>query len=279
MPNDASLKLPRTLYGYDVISRLGEGAHSVIYAVSDRRSGQVYALKHVVKRGPKDQRYIDQLENEFKVTEKFRHPGLRRCVDFKVKKNLLFQVTEAALVMEMFDGSPLDKQPPKSVSEVLGIFTQVAHALHGLHYLTYVHCDLKPHNIMTNDQGQVKVIDFGQAAKVGTSKERIQGTADFIAPEQVKLRPVTVKTDVFGFGATLYWSLTNNRVPTLFTVSKAERDIVRESRFPSPRELNGEVPEVLSDLVMECVKMNPVGRPEGMLVILEVLDRVKKQIG
>ncbi len=262
------VKLPKSLFGYEVLHRLGEGAASTIYAVSERKTGQVYALKHVIRKQDKDIRFVKQLENEFNVTRKFRNPALRRCFDLKVSKSFFRGITQAALVMELFDGVPLDQQRPADLPTVLDRFKQVARGLMGLHYLLFVHCDLKPNNILTDANGKVKIIDFGQACETGTVKERIQGTPDFIAPEQVKLKPVTVRTDVFNFGATLYWALSGQRIPTLFTVPKDQRDVVLECKFPSPRDLNPEVPQELSDLVMQCVHVNPLRRPADMAEIL-----------
>jgi len=264
--------MPKKLFGYEVIEYLGEGAGSNIYVVTDRSDGQIYALKHVIRKTDKDDRHIAQLQNEFDVSRLFRHPGLRKYIAVKLKRSLLFQVKEAALLMEHVDGMPLDKQRPTDIPAIVRIFEQTAMALAGLHYLVYVHCDIKPNNILVSADGAVKLIDFGQACKIGTVKQRIQGTADFMAPEQVKLFPVTVQTDVYGFGATLYWTLTGRTVPTLYTVKKSERDIVREGKFPSPREWNPAVPEPLSDLVMECVKASPAWRPSGME---EILKRLK----
>jgi len=265
--------LPKSLFGYDIVERLGEGAASTIYAVSDPKTRQLYALKHVIRRTEKDDRFIDQLQNEFRVSENFRHPGLRRCIDLKINRTLFRKVLDAALVMELVDGQPLNHQPIKEVPDTIAIFKDVANALSALHYQQFVHCDTKPNNILTDQANHVKIIDFGQACRQGTVKERVQGTPDFIAPEQVKLRPVTMLTDVFNYGATLYWSLTGQKMPTLFTVDKKERDIVRELRFPSPRDLNPMVSENISDLVMECVHMDPVRRLAGMSVILERLNK------
>jgi len=145
--------------------------------------------------------------------------------------------------------------------------------------MSYAHCDLKPNNILVNAGGDVKIIDFGQACRLGSVKERIQGTPDFIAPEQVKREPITAKTDVFNFGATLYASLTGRSIPTLYTVKKGDNSFLVDDVIPTPREVEPEVPEQLSNLVMECIRTNPSKRPELADVIrrLEVLEFVGRR--
>jgi serine/threonine-protein kinase len=120
----------------------------------------------------------------------------------------------------------------------------------------------------------VKVIDLGQACKLNTKKQRIQGTPDYIAPEQVKCDAVTVRTDVYNLGATLYWVLTGKNVPTLFTVAKSggENAFLVDDGIPTPRELNPKTPETLSNLVMECVRVNPTKRPGDMSDLARRLD-------
>src|SRR5215217_2241603 len=80
---------PKKLFGYDVIDLIGRGAGSMIYAVSDPATGQLYALKHVARNKDKDIRFIEQLEAEHEVGQIVRHPGLRRTFDFKVSKRML----------------------------------------------------------------------------------------------------------------------------------------------------------------------------------------------
>src|SRR3954469_12245809 len=80
---------PRSLFGFDVIDRIGEGAGSTIYAVSDPKNNHLYALKHVVNNGDKTARFVEQLEAEHAVGQLVRHPGLRRTYDLKINKNLL----------------------------------------------------------------------------------------------------------------------------------------------------------------------------------------------
>jgi len=275
--------MPRNLFGYDVIDFIGEGAGSVIYAVSQPGSGQLYALKHVQRKDEKDVRFIEQLENEYQVSQKFGHPGLRKSIDCKVNRNLLRKPLEACLVMELFDGIPLDSQSTREPLFVIDVFIQVAEALDALHSYGFIHCDLKPNNILVNNDTVAKVIDFGQACPVGTAKKRIQGTPDFISPEQVRCEPVSVRTDVFNFGATLYWGLAGRSLPTLFNIKRTENSFLVDDVIPTPSSINPRVPESLSNLVMECVKTNPVKRPADLKEVARRLEIIRhatrKQMG
>src|SRR5207253_525045 len=196
------------------------GARSTIYRVRNPETNQLYALKHVIRTDPKDIRFIEQMENEFEISKQFTHPNLRRTYDLKISKSMLLKVNEAFLLMELVDGKPLDVRLPSDLMQIIDTFIQVAQGLKAMHSMGYVHCDIKPNNILRNESGKVKVIDFGQSCKIGTIKERIQGTPDYIAPEQVARRPVSVATDVFNLGASLYWALTGRHIPTLYTVNK-----------------------------------------------------------
>jgi serine/threonine-protein kinase len=267
--------LPQSLFGYRVVDTLGEGAASVIYRVTDPATHQSYALKHVIRKTDKDLRFIDQLEAEFEVASKVRHPALRRCYDLKFNKTMLWKITEAALIMELFEGEPLEFRLPDSVGGVVDVFVTTAQALDSLHAMGYVHCDLKPNNILVGPRGEVKVIDLGQAVKVGTKKTRIQGTPDYIAPEQVKLAAVTIRTDVYNFGATMYWGLTRRKLPTLFTAGKKDNSFVLTDSIPTPQDLNRQVPPALSQLVMECVRTSPSKRPNDMAGIVKRLELIR----
>jgi eukaryotic-like serine/threonine-protein kinase len=267
--------LPKSLFGYRVIDTLGEGAASTIYRVTDPATHQSYALKHVIRKTDKDLRFIDQLEAEFEVASKVRHPALRRCFDLKFNKTMLWKVTDAALIMELFEGEPLEFRLPDSVGGVVDVFITTAKALDSLHAMGFVHCDLKPNNILVSPQAEVKVIDLGQAVTVGTKKKRIQGTPDYIAPEQVKCAAVTIRTDVYNFGATMYWALTRRKLPTLFTVGKKDNSFLMTDSIPTPTDLNRQVPPGLSELVMECVRTSPSKRPNDMGAIGKRLELIR----
>ncbi len=220
-------------------------------------------------------RFIDQLEAEFEVASKVRHPALRRCYDLKFNKTMLWKVIDAGLVMELVEGEPLEFRLPDSVGGVVDVFITTAKALDSLHAMGYVHCDLKPNNILVGPTGEAKVIDLGQAVKVGTKKSRIQGTPDYIAPEQVKCAAVTVRTDVYNFGATMYWALTRRKLPTLFTAGKKDNSFLMTDSIPTPQQLNPRVPPALSQLVMECVRTSPSKRPNDRGVIGKRLELIR----
>ncbi len=270
-----SSELPKAIFGYDVIDFIGEGAGSLIYVVAEAQTRQLYALKHVVKRTEKDARFLDQLVNEFEISRHFVHAGLRKSLAMKDDRAFLHKPTEAALVMELFDGAPLDAYRPETPISAVECFAKVAEALASMHSAGYVHCDLKPNNILLGSSSAVKVIDFGQACKVGTIKERIQGTPDYIAPEQVRRDAVTVRTDVFNFGATLYWVLTGKTIPTLFKLDKSENSFLLDNTIASPHQLDERVPAPLSNLVMECVRSNPAKRPADMSEVARRLEIIR----
>ncbi len=261
------------LLNFEVIEKLGEGAGSTIYAVSDPLTRKLYALKHVVRDGQKDIRFVEQMETEFEISRQFNHPNLRKTYELKINKTLLLKVSEAYLIMELFDGKPLDERPPSSLLDCIDVFIQVAQGLKYMHQLGYVHCDLKPNNILRSTEGVVKVIDYGQSCKIGTVKERIQGTPDYIAPEQVRREPICVQTDVYNLGATLYWALTGKVIPTLYTVQKkGEHSFLLDNRISTPTDHNPQVPQAVSNLVMECVSTRVQKRPADMEQVITRLE-------
>src|ERR1700678_2764558 len=127
--------MAQKLLQYEVLERLGEGARSVIYAVSDPQTHQVYALKHVVRTEKKDDRFIEQMEAEFAISRQFTHPNLRKSFELKITRNFLMTPKEAFLIMELVDGRPLDVRPPRDMVEIVDTFIQTAQGLKALHAL------------------------------------------------------------------------------------------------------------------------------------------------
>lgn len=266
-----------------MLSTLGRGAASTIYHVKDR-SGASYALKRVLKESASDQRFIEQAFTEHQVASRVDHPLLRKS--FRViRQRALIRVSEVLVLLEYVEGQTLEQSRPGNLFDLCAIFQKVAVGLQVLHDAGYVHADIKPNNILVTGWRQAKLIDFGQSCPVGTTKPRIQGTPDYIAPEQVLRQPITPATDAFNLGATMYWLLTGRRVPTIMPPRSSEigrrracHVTTENGQLASPASLNPEVPPSLSALVMECVRRDPLQRPGNMTGIAERFEIVGAQI-
>jgi eukaryotic-like serine/threonine-protein kinase len=257
--------------GFTIIRRIGNGARSTIYLATDDEDGSTIALKRVILERPEDQRVFEQTEMEYKVARDIDHPYVRKC--YKLQKiRSMFKVRELLMSMEHIDGKTLEESPTLSLGDVLLVFRMVATGLSAMHQRGYVHCDMKPNNIIIGKSGAIKIIDLGQSCRIGTIKTRIQGTPDYIAPEQVKRKTLTPKTDIFNLGATMYWALTGKNVPTLIPKNKGTVALLEPPKCPSPQELKEQLPADISTLVMNCVKNDPTERPSSMADIVSALD-------
>lgn len=279
---EALFKAGEDVEGYRVMSEVGRGAESVIYLVQDQRTKQIWSLKHVHKGDAKDDRFLQQTICEYNVAEKLDHPNLRKVIKLAKRTKMFVQLTDVLLVMEYVDGKSMDQRPPQTFDDAIRIFQQTAAALHHMHERGYIHADMKPNNILItpgpNDSGPlVKVIDLGQSCKNGTIKERIQGTPDYIAPEQVHRRPITPKTDVYNLGATMYWALTREKIPTALAKGDSLVSRIDDALLPKPtlaHEINRRIPPKLSELIMHCVEVDPVDRPSSMAYVVDRLELV-----
>ncbi|MFA5252895.1 MAG: serine/threonine-protein kinase, partial [Phycisphaerae bacterium] len=196
---------------------------------------------------------------------------VRKC--YKLKKiRSMFMVKEMLLSMEFFDGKSLEDSPALSLLDVMLVFRMVASGLHAMHQQGFVHCDIKPNNILMNESGTIKIIDLGQSCRIGTVKPRIQGTPDYIAPEQVMRKSLGPKTDIFNLGATMYWALTGKNVPTLIPKKNDLGLPIPPPPRLAPHELKKQLPIEVSKLVMDCIEDEPAKRPRDMLTVISRLD-------
>ncbi len=256
--------------GFTIKGRLGTGARSTIYQAIDEQDNRTVALKRVILEKPEDARIFEQVETEFKVARRIDHPYVRKC--FKLRKiRSFFKVRELLLSMELFEGKSLEEGPTLSLIDVLLVFRTIASGLDAMHHHGYVHCDIKPNNILMNKNGSIKIIDLGQSCRIGTTKQRIQGTPDYIAPEQVRRKPLGPKTDIFNLGATMYWALTGENVPTLIP-KKDQLGLAVPQKRRAPHEIKRQIPKRISKLVMDCAKDDPMERPTSMMDVVSRLD-------
>ena len=256
--------------GFTILRRIGTGARSTIYLARDEEEGIKVALKRVIFERPEDSRIFEQVDTEYKVAHRIDHPYVRKCYNLR-KIRSVFKVKEMLLSMEYFDGKNLEDCSTLSLGDVLLVFRMIASGLNAMHQHGFVHCDIKPNNILISKAGSIKIIDLGQSCKIGTVKPRIQGTPDYIAPEQVKRKPLGPKTDIFNLGATMYWALTGKHAPTMIPKkNKFGLPVVEPRR--APNELKKQLPTGISKLVMDCIEDDPTRRPRNMMMVMSRLD-------
>jgi serine/threonine-protein kinase len=153
-----------------------------------------------------------------------------------------------------------------------------------MHDAGYVHADMKPTNVLV-DGADVRIIDLGQACEIGTTKDRIQGTPGYIAPEQAHRRRITERTDVYNLGATMYWVVSGRLIPTALPPKGGETEVASgplgPDRIAMPIPLVDLVPGTpleLSELVQDCVRVSRGDRPATMIPVIDRLLRVDRAL-
>jgi eukaryotic-like serine/threonine-protein kinase len=260
---------PGSILGYTVQARIGRSASAELYSAFDT-DGQRIAIKHVRFRDARATRLVAQLQNELEFSRVISHPGVRRVHSLEMELNAQGKLAEAALVMEFIDGAPIRRLPEMSIGQSLAWFGQVAYALAAMHRCRFIHCDIKPGNILVTRDDRIKLIDLGQSCPIGCRKAHASGTRDFMAPEQTRRMPLSPRTDIYGFGATLYWLLTGELVPAI----APEEALPMSSRAMPPMEIDPRISRPVSDLVMACIQPDERLRPESFAKIAPRIERM-----
>lgn len=262
--------------GYELIQRLGTGARSAIWEAREKATGRTLAIKRTFRKHGDDERYFEQAINEYEIGSRLQHPSIRRVYSLQ-KIRSLFRVRELHTFLELCRGNSLEKRRPETFLEACRIFLQVAQAMHEMNSCGYVHADMKPENIVVDEKGHVKIIDLGLSCRIGFAKARIQGTPDYMAPEQLIKWPLDARTDVYNFGATLYWTLTGEAPPTV--IPHQERSFSKGQKTAIPAHvLNPRVPLHLSRLASDCIQLEPSARLGGMDAVANRLQIALREL-
>ncbi len=259
---------------YRVMEKIGTGAGSTIYKAKCLTTGTLYAIKHVKVRSPEDMRLIDQMKDEYTCGSTLDHPALRKIHEIRYVRRRL-RVKAAMLFMEYVEGETLSECGARmGLIPLIYIIEKAAEGLAAMHKGGFVHADLKPGNIIVLSDRSVKLIDFGQSSRIYQAKTRIQGTIDYMAPEQASRLPLDARTDVFCLGATLHRVITGKPVATEMN---QQVDIHSLGRLGMRAEDNKQpsldsFPAVLVRLINDCCQREPAKRPRDMN---ELIDRCR----
>lgn len=257
---------------YEILKKLGEGGMGTVYKAHDRELDRLVALKVIRPELANNPNILRRFKQELILARQVSHRNIIRIFDLGVADDLKF------ISMEFVEGPDLsqvleEKRPgPKEAAKII---RQVCRALDAAHNESVIHRDLKPQNIMIDHQGKVVVMDFGLARSMEsngmTQTGALMGTPAYMSPEQAKGVPLDPRSDLFAVGIILYEVLTGV-LP--FQADNMLASLLKRTQEPAkpPSDLNPQVPQALSDIVMKCLAIDLNKRYQSAAEVIADLD-------
>ncbi len=257
---------------YKVLNRIGSGGMADVYCAEDLQLGRRVALKLLYRRFAEDEEFVERFRREASSAAGLQHPNVVAVFDRGEFDGTYY------IAMEYLEGRSLKQlvrqEGALDPDRAIDLVTQILKAARFAHRRGIVHRDIKPHNVIVDDEGRAKVTDFGIAragASDMTETGSIMGTAQYLSPEQAQGHPVDARADLYSIGVVLYELLTG-RVPfdaeSAVTIALKQ---VSEEPVP-PSEFNPAVSDQLEDVVMRALQKDPAYRfadAEEFIVALE----------
>jgi eukaryotic-like serine/threonine-protein kinase len=257
---------------YRVQRMLGKGGMGAVYLADDEVLGELVALKVISSAFAADeQAMVARFRREAAAARKVSSPNVIRIHDLgEARPGLLY------LSMEYFAGRTLAEVisqrgmvPMKDVQDFLG---QIVAGLEAAHAAGVVHRDLKPSNVLVGERGAIKIIDFGLATMMMadglTATGAILGTPHYMAPEQIRGRPVDARSDIYSLGALAYHLVCGR--PPFSGENPIAIGFAHLSEAPPPlRQLRKDVPAMLEGAILAALAKTPEERPSSARAFLD----------
>jgi serine/threonine-protein kinase len=263
---------------YRIISRLGSGGMAEVFLAEDEQLGRKLAVKVLHRRFAEDPGFVERFRREAQAAAGLQHPNIVSVYDRGAYDGTYYIAMECvegrSLKQLIRQESPLD--PVRSID----ITIQILKAARFAHRHGVIHRDLKPHNVLVDDTGHVKVTDFGIAragASDMTETGSIMGTAQYLSPEQAQGHAVSAASDLYSVGVVLYEMVTGH-VP--FDAEAAVTIALKHvSEVPAaPRRFNAAIPRELEQVVMWALNKNPTDRPHDADEFISALEGARGAI-
>jgi eukaryotic-like serine/threonine-protein kinase len=264
---------------YRIMRKLGSGGMADVYLAEDEELGRRVAIKILNDKYAPDDQFVERFRREAKNAAGLSHPNIVSIYDRGEAEGTYY------IAMEYLDGRSLKElvvaRGPLPIPDAIAATRQVLAALRFAHRKGVVHRDIKPHNVMADADGRLKVTDFG-IARAGVSQMTeagsIIGTAQYLSPEQARGAPVDQRSDLYSMGVVLYEMLTG-QVP--FTgESPVEIAMKHLSDTPRPPSLlRPDIPPDLDMVVLRALAKNPEDRFQAAEEMDAELDRVAAGTG
>ena len=264
---------------YRIMRKLGSGGMADVYLAEDEELGRRVAIKILNDKYAPDEQFVERFRREAKNAAGLSHPNIVSIYDRGEAEGTYY------IAMEYLDGRSLKElvvaRGPLPIPDAISATRQVLAALRFAHRKGVVHRDIKPHNVMADADGRLKVTDFG-IARAGVSQMTeagsIIGTAQYLSPEQARGAPVDQRSDLYSMGVVLYEMLTG-QVP--FTgESPVEIAMKHLSDTPRPPSLmRPDIPPDLDMVVLRALAKNPEDRFQTAEEMDAELERVAAGVG
>jgi len=240
---------------YQIIEELGRGGMGRVFKAHDIKIGEKVAVKIIRPEIAGDRKTIGRFRNELKLARQITHRNVCRMYDLGEERSTPFITMEYVVGKDL--RSIIRMTGPLTVRTAVDYARQICEGLAEAHRLGVVHRDLKPQNIMIDESGTVKIMDFGIARSLDTAGATAEGiligTPEYMSPEQAEGKQADYRTDIYALGVSLYEMITGTPPFTGETALSIVLKVKTELPRP-PRELNPQVPGELDLLVLKCLQ-------------------------
>lgn len=266
----------RTILHYKILKEIGKGGMGVVYKAQDTKLHRTVAIKALAPELVGDEKARTRFLREARAASAIDHPNICTVYDIQDVEGLFF------FVMPYVEGKTLKKYinaRPLPLDQALDFALQLADALAEAHHRNVLHRDIKAANIMINERGQVKILDFGLAKLTSPSGEESHiineltqlgtpfGTASYMSPEQAKGEAADARSDIFSMGIVMYEMITG-RLPFR---GKNSVEVMHGVMHDSPEPLGEGVPPKLQQIISKTLAKEKNARYQTADALLDDL--------
>ncbi len=265
---------------YEVLEEVGAGGMGRVYRVLDREIGEEVALKTLRPETAAEPRTVERFQSELKLARRISHRNVCRVYHLGEDAGTLY------ILMEYVRGRDLReilrREGKMPADRAVGLAREICEGLAEAHALGVVHRDLKPGNVVIDEQGRPRIMDFGIARAPGdpglTETGALVGTPDYISPEQAEGREADARSDLYALGAMLFEMVTGRTVFEGRTpVSVALKH--KTEPPPDPRILDPGIPGELGAIILKCLAKDPADRYADARALADALASLESGRG